>query len=289
MNKQWGLIVPFALLNSVVLVTALFKTIRISLGYFPLLGLHNGTFEYYQAVFKNHLLVDSLLNSLGFASLSTISALVLGLVVALFLARFDQRFLNGIYQLPITLPHLIVALMVIQFVSQSGIISRICYQLGWIDAASAFPLLVHDKAGLGMFLVYMYKEIPYVAVASVAILKQLNQGYIEVAKNLGASKTQTFFRITLPLLQPTLATLFIVLFCFTFSAFEVPYLLGNPAKEMIGVTSYQLFTQVDLQTRPQAFALNLVMSSISLSVTVITLLISRLLPGGRKVGAREKK
>lgn len=84
------------------------------------------------------------------------------------------------------------------------------------------------------------------------------------------------------MIQKTLMTLFIILFCFTFASFEVPYLLGNPSNQTVALTAHDLFTQADLTTRPQAFALNFVMSGICLVVATIALIISRILPGGRK-------
>lgn len=289
-KRLWLLVVPFALLNSVILTVALFKTIRISLGHYPLLGLHTTTFEYYRGIFSSKLFTQSLLNSLTLAVVATLFSLILGLVTALQLVKLKKgsRLLQTVYQIPITLPHLIVALMVMQIFSQSGILSRIAYQTGLISEVGQFPLLIHDDWGIGILLVFLYKEAPYVAISILAILKQLDFGFVEVAKNLGASKRQIFFKITLPLVQPTLATLFIILFCFTFASFEVPFLLGNPSHELVAVTAYDLFTQADLATRPQAFALTAVMTGVSVGVTVLTLIISRLLPGGRKGGSHEK-
>lgn len=84
------------------------------------------------------------------------------------------------------------------------------------------------------------------------------------------------------MIQKTLASLFVLLFCFTFASFEVPYLLGSPSNQTVALTAYDLFTQADLTTRPQAFALNLVISGVCLVVTLLILTISKMLPGGRK-------
>lgn len=282
MNKKFFLVLPFLLLNSVILVVALFKMVRLSLGIYPLIGLHKMTFAYYQELVTNKLFFTSIINSFCLAIVATLLALVIGLAAALALAKNDNRIVHGFYQLPITLPHLIVALMIMQLFSQTGLFSRLAYHFGLIQQIGEFPLLIHDDLGIGILLVFLYKEIPYVAVSVLAIVKQLQGGYQAVAYNLGASKRQTFFKVTLPLLQPTLATLFIILFCFTFASFEVPFLLGSPKNEMIAVTAYDLFTQADLTTRPQAFALNVVMTLICVIVSASTLWISYLLPGGRR-------
>lgn len=282
MNKKKLLVLPFIILNSVVIIAALFKGVQVSLGYYPLIGLKRLTLINYQYVLTNSFFKESLVYSCYLALTATLLSLFLGGLLAFLLLKVKSSVLHTIISLPISLPHIIVALMAMQLISQSGIISRLFYQLGIIQEIGEFPLLIHDVPGCGILLVFLYKEIPYVAVTVLAILLQLKMGYIEVAKSLGASSIRVFFTILLPMLQKTLITLFIILFCFTFASFEVPYLLGSPGHPTIALTIYDLLSQSDLITRPQAFALDIVMSIVCLIVTFIALTCSRFLPGGRK-------
>lgn len=282
MNKRKLLVIPFLLLNSVVILAALFKGLQISLGHYPLIGLRELTFANYQQVLSDPFFQKSLGYSSYLALTATFLSLMLGLGVAFLLLKVDRPWLHKMISLPISLPHIIVALMMMQMIGQTGIVSRIFLQLGLIHEISDFPLLIHDSGGIGVILVFLYKEIPYVAVTVLAILKQLKVGYVEVAKNLGASNRRIFFTVILPMLQKTLTTLFIILFCFTFASFEVPYLLGNPSNQTVALTAYELFSQADLLTRPQAFAFNLIMSGFCLGVSLLALSVSRLLPGGRR-------
>lgn len=282
MNKKKLAVIPFFVLNGTVIFAALFKGLQISLGYYPVIGLQEITAAHYRQVLTDPFFQKSLVYSCYLALTATFLSLLLGIGLAFLLLKTKKSALNKIISLPISLPHIIVALMVMQGISQSGIISRLFYQLGVIHEINQFPLLIHDSAGFGIILVFLYKEIPYVAVTTLAILQQLELGYIQVAKNLGASRMRIFFSVILPMIQRTVITLFVILFCFTFASFEVPYLLGNPSNQTVALTAYDLFSQADLTTRPQAFALNLVMSGICLIVTLIALIISRLLPGGEK-------
>ena len=282
MNKKRVLVIPFLLLNGAVILAALFKGIQISLGYYPLIGLNKISLTNYQQVLNDSFFQKSLGYSCYLALTATFLSLLLGLSLAFLLLKVKIPWLHKIISLPISLPHIIVALMMMQMIGQTGIISRLFFQLGWIQEVGQFPLMIHDSGGVGIILVFLYKEIPYVAVTTLAILQQLQLGYIEVARNLGASSARIFFSVILLMIQKTLVTLFIILFCFTFASFEVPYLLGNPSNQTVALTAYDLFTQADLTTRPQAFALNLVMSGICLVVAAVALVISRILPGGRK-------
>nr|WP_225430222.1 ABC transporter permease subunit [Limosilactobacillus antri] len=253
------------------------------MGYYPIIGLNEVTLSYYREVLHDHYFVQSLLYSLYLGLLATVGALVLGLLMALILERVAgrHRFLARLFAVPITIPHIIVALMIMQLLSQSGLISRLAIHLHLITSIDDFPLLVNDRWGIAIIVVFLYKEIPYVAVTMLAILRQLRGSYTTAARNLGASRWQAFWHVTLPLIQPTLCTLFIILFCFTFANFEVPYILGNPSNETIALTIYNQFLQPDLQSRPAAFALNTILSLFCLAVTLLALLLSRLLPGGK--------
>ncbi len=279
---------PFILLNSAVILAALFKTIQVSLGYYPVIGLRHYTLAYFKTVLGDAAFQRTIGYSLYLALVATILALLLGLGMAFILLKTSANhpLLANFFKIPIALPHIIVALMMLQVLSQSGLISRLLYQVGLLQQIDQFPLLIHDKGGIGIICVFLYKEIPYVAVSTLAILKQLQLGYVQVAANLGASPRQIFGRVILPMVQPILATLFIILFCFTFTSFEVPFILGSPAQETIAVTAYNLLTQADLTVRPMAFALNFIMSLICLAVTLLVLGISSHLPGG---GRRREK
>ncbi|MBO0450808.1 ABC transporter permease [Candidatus Enterococcus murrayae] len=282
MSKKKLLILPFLLINGVVIFAALFKGIQISLGYYPLIGLNQISLTNYQQVLNDPFFRKSLGYSCYLALTATFLSLLLGVVLSFLLLKVKTPWLHKIIGLPISLPHIIVSLMIMQLIGQTGIISRIFFQLGLIQEVGQFPLFIHDPGGVGIILVFLYKEVPYVAITTLAILRQLQLGYVEVARNLGASTIRIFFSIILPMIQKTLMTLFIILFCFTFASFEVPYLLGNPSNQTVALTAHDLFTQADLTTRPQAFALNFVMSGICLVVATIALIISRILPGGRK-------
>ena len=125
------LILPFVGLNSVVIIAALFKSLAVSLGYYPIIGLNQVTFSYYWEVLRDHYFVQALLYSLYLGLGATVGALILGLLMALVLERAAgrHRFLARLFAVPITIPHIIVALMIMQLLSQSGLISRLAIHL----------------------------------------------------------------------------------------------------------------------------------------------------------------
>lgn len=78
------LILPFVGLNSVVIIAALFKSLAVSLGYYPIIGLNQVTFSYYWEVLRDHYFVQALLYSLYLGLGATVGALILGLLRALY-------------------------------------------------------------------------------------------------------------------------------------------------------------------------------------------------------------
>lgn len=283
MNRKYLKILPYLALNGAVLVTALFKAFQMSIGYYPIVGLTEFTWDYYLAVLTDAKFLNALTYSIYLTLVATLLALIIGLLLAFMLLRSEKSsfIVKKIIKIPISLPHIIVALMMLQILGQPGIISSLFLNLGIIQDVSDFPLLVHDKGGFSIITAFLYKEVPYVAVTVLAILKQINFGYVQVARNLGASDWHIFWQIIFPLVQPTLATLFVIIFSFTFGSYEVPFLLGNRAQETVSIMAYNIFSQPDLLKRPMAMALNIIISLMSIGISVLTLAVSHKLPGGR--------
>ncbi|MFW6292504.1 MAG: hypothetical protein ACOC7V_09270, partial [Spirochaetota bacterium] len=78
---------------------------------------------------------------------STVLTLVLAVVTALALrgTRRLRGFVTYVYQLPLTLPHMVLAAAGIMLPSQSGLLSRVVTAIGVIDAPAGFPELVNDR------------------------------------------------------------------------------------------------------------------------------------------------
>lgn len=274
---------PFVCLNAGLLISALIKSLQISLGYYPMIGSYSFSLDYYLQVLTSDTFLKSLRYTLYLTLTTTVFSLLFGLLLALFLIKLSEHyaFCLKIVSLPIALPHIIVVMIILQLLAQTGLVSRLFLEVGLIKEASDFPLVVHDKKGIGIMLVFLYKQIPYVAVSVLTILQQLNTGYLVVAKNLGATSWQRFWRITLPMVQPTLTTLFIILFAFVFGSFEVPYMLGTPSQDTLAVSVYSFFSQADIASRPQGMALNVLMTTLCTGVVLSSLWLSKRLPGGK--------
>ncbi len=94
-------------------------------------------------------------------------------------------------------------------------------------------------------------------------LTALVDGVVDTAAIVdGASRWQRFRFVILPFLMPGILSSSILVFAFTFGAFEVPLLLGQRYPSALPVLAYRSYTNVDLNARPEAMAMSVVIAVI---------------------------
>lgn len=276
------LILPFLLFSAIFIVIALIQTINISLGHDLLIGMNGWTLNYYKAVFTNHLFIKSLFMSFSISFLSSTGACVLGLCLAFMINNHDDwqsKLLVKTTQSMIAFPHIFVVLVFIWCFSQTGLLRRLFILLGF---NFTFPLLIGDEHQIGVMLTYLWKETPYVLLTLLLVVRRLDNSYLLVARNLGASRFQSFVHVGLPMIQRSFFNALIIVFSFSFGAYEVPALLGNQRLELIPVLIYNLYQQSDLALRPKIMSLNVLLILFVVGVDLFFLALSHILPGGMK-------
>jgi len=213
----------------------------------------------------------SLLLSLWVAGVSTLLTVLIALATAFSLRRLQslRRFVTYIYQLPLTLPHIVVAAAGLMLLTQSGVLSRLATAIGLISAPAGFPALVFDRAGIGIIIAYVWKQVPFVGLIALSVLHGAGREYEEVARTLGARPRQVIRHVLVPLVVPGLVPASIIVFAFVLGAFEVPLLLGSRYPSMLSVLAYRLYTDVDISLRPQAMAMSLLIAVLVLVLTAI--------------------
>ncbi len=236
-----------------------------STGFFWPIGEHAFTLSHYAAMIGNREFQASLLLTALVASIATALSTVTGVSLALALRRITGRLplLNALVQMPIALPHLVMAVLLLNVISQSGLIARIAFAAGLITSPNQFPVLVNDSYCVAIIAAYVLKESPFIAVVALAMLARMGDEFEAVASTLGASPLQRFRHVTLPLLAPGVVGASVIVFAYIFGAFEVPFLLGRPYPAMLGVVAQRRFTSIDLTERPDAIAMSVLMSLVT--------------------------
>lgn len=259
MNKKtpYILIMPIVLLG-VIFMFGVVNGIVQGFGYIPAFNLNDITLSYYKEILADSTFLDSLKVSLQISIVSSILAMVLGtmLTTALVYTGHTEGRVLQVIKLAIIIPHTTVALFSISLLSQNGLLARVCYKLGLINVQGDFPLLLYAKNNLGIILSYIWKEVPFVAYFSLALMAGINKTLGETAENLGASKLKTFFYITLPLSMPAIRKAFLIILTFSFGAYDLPFLLGATVPKALSVQAHIEYVHPDLRHRPYAMAMN---------------------------------
>lgn len=237
-----------------------------SLGHFKAVGLKEITLKYYIDVLTDNSFLISLKFSLYVSFISSIIAVILGVSLAylLLMSNHKKGVEEVLYKLPIIVPHTVAALLVYNILAQSGIIARILKHAGLLSSQSDFPSLIFDKNGIGIIIAYLWKEIPFVAMVVYTVLINISDKLRDVALNLGANKRQVFIHVLLPLIMPSILSSFIIIFAFSFGAFEVPFLLGPTTPKTLPVKAYLEYTNPDLSNRPNAMVINMILTFFSI-------------------------
>ena len=192
---------------------------------------------------------------LGGASLGASLALALALQASLGV-RLRTGTLRGLLFLPMAVPPLVAALLSVQMLGNAGLVSRLAHAAGVVARPEDFPTMLYTSAGLGIVVTHMTLVTPFLLLlldrlARHALLADLEQ----VARTLGASPWQTWRRVCLPVLLRASAPVLSVYLVVLMGAYEVPLLVGAQYPSMISVLIQRRFSQFDLGTRPEAYAL----------------------------------
>jgi putative spermidine/putrescine transport system permease protein len=226
-------------------------------------ALSNGfTLVHWRAVLS----AESFLYSLGLSVL--IAAISLGLSIGLalfFTILFEKKRITNnqqqitIFYLPLSIPPIIAAFLTFQFLSNSGIISRIFHKIGWVANAESFPELINDKLYMGVVITQVLMTFPLLTLLFLNFYKTKHINALsQLSKTLGATDNQIRRRVVVPILlhaaRPNCVLFFIVLM----SSYEIPLLLGRQSPMMLSVLIGQKFKKFNLADIPQAYAMTVI-------------------------------
>lgn len=263
------LYLPGLIVILTIVLGGLFKSLLISFGYFKEIGMTEFTFEFYKKVLTDKTLIDSLLFTLKFSFISSFLAVIIGAVLAYSIFFFDKTrefYLN----LPVIIPHMLVVVFLLNFLSNTGLVSRILFQIGLIEEPTQMIQLFYNKNSIGIILVYILKGAPFAGLVILQILKSMSINKFYAARNLGAGVFSEIKYIIWPDIKNSMTKIFLILFSFSFSSYEVPFLIGPTKPRALAVKSYIDFTKNDFIYKPAAIVINIIIGLIGiLSVLLI--------------------
>jgi sulfate transport system permease protein len=147
--------------------------------------------------------------------------MVFGLVVAWVLVRYSfpgKRIVDALVDLPFALPTAVAGIALTSLYAPNGWLGRWLVPLG---ISVAFTRL-------GVFVALTFIGLPFVVRTLQPVLLELEPEIEESAASLGASRGQTFRRVLLPELAPSLLTGFVLAFARALGEYgSVVFIAGN--------------------------------------------------------------
>lgn len=196
------------------------------------------TTEWYTDLWHSTEVWDALRNSLIVAFSTVVLSLTMGVLVVWYGAQtFLSRFL-GIFYGTLAAPEIVLAVGLLTLFSVLDV------ELGFISLIAAHTLL-----GLG-----------YVVPMVHARFEGLNKSLIEASLDLGATRNQTFFRVVLPLLFPTLFAAGLLVFIVSLDDFLISSFCSGATAQTLPM---YIFSMIRAGSTPVVNALSTVMLALS--------------------------
>lgn len=196
-------------------------------------------FENYAFVLGDWLYVYSYFQSVMLAGLATAILIAVGYPVAYAIAR-SPRAIRPVLLLLVVLPFftsfLIRVYAWIGILSREGLLNQLLLSLG----AIAEPLeILSTNTAVVIGMVYSY--FPFMVLPLYAALERMDDSLLEAAADLGATPTQAFWRVTVPVSVPGIVAGALLCFIPAVGEFVIPDLLGGSDTQMIGRTVWNEF------------------------------------------------
>jgi multiple sugar transport system permease protein len=187
----------------------------------------------------------ALFNTLFYTVVASIAKFFLGLYLAILLNKRLplQSFFRAVVLLPWIVPTALSAIAFWWiFDAQFSIISWVLVKLGLTTKYIDF-LGDPWNARISTIIANVWRGIPFVAISLLAGLQTISPSYYEASAIDGATPWQQFRHITLPLLTPIIAVVMTFSVLFTFTDFQLIYVLtrGGPlnATHLMATLAFQ--------------------------------------------------
>ncbi|MBY0529466.1 MAG: ABC transporter permease [Rhabdochlamydiaceae bacterium] len=156
---------------------------------------------------------------------------------------------------------------------REGFLNNLLMTLGWIQEPIHF---LNSMFAIMIMMVYYY--LPFMVMPIYSSLERMDIRLIEASYDLGASWSQTFRRVMLPLTKRGIKAGFFLVYIPSFGEFAIPELMGGDKQMFVGSVVSNYILGDETGSLGAAFT---VLSSICLLISAIVLyfVIDRLIPG----------
>ncbi|MEK6577919.1 MAG: ABC transporter permease [Bdellovibrionota bacterium] len=184
-------------------------------------GSHHWTSDWYIKVFSNESILQALQVSLVVGFWTTLGSILLGTAAALAIerTRFPGRAVfDAVTHLPLVMPEIVMGLSL----------------LIW------FVMLRITLGTFSIVLAHITFSISYVLITVRSRLKDFDESLEEAARDLGASPWQTFWKVTLPLIFPSILSGALMAFTLSFDDFLITFFTAGVGSDTLPLKIYSM-------------------------------------------------
>lgn len=217
----------------------------------------------------------SFLDALAFTARITLLATAISALLALALALLlrDRGLLARVTgAAPVPVPHLLVATVAVLWLAPGGIAERL---LGGLPVDP-----IRDPSGSGVVLVYVFKEVPFIALLLLASLGRSVRDREEAVQVLGAGRLQVFAWVLWPALRAPLLLGSLIVAAFTIGSFEVPLAVGPNYPQTLAGWAFESTRGDLISGEGEAAAALLVAGAMAVALAAISVRFARNVEGG---------
>jgi len=185
----------------------------------------------------------ALLNSLIVSIGGTLGAVFLGVPLAFFTTRYRIRgsaILSTLATLALLTPPFLGAYAWIVMLGRNGFLRQMLMSIG-LDIPTIY-------GPMGIIIVYTLQFYPFVYLLTAGGLQTVDRSLEEAAENLGARPFRKFFRVTMPLVIPSITSGALLAFMLSLANFGTPMIIGGRFR-VLPTMAYTMYTS-EVATRP---------------------------------------
>lgn len=185
-------------------------------------GIWTGfTFEWYKKLFSNELILQSFVNTIIVALVSSIIATILGTMAAIGIGSFNKKMKN--------------AIMGITYISiiNPEIVTGVSLMLLFVIMKLKFGFTT-------LILAHITFNIPYVILNVMPKLRQQDNSLYEAALDLGCSPILAFWKVVIPDIFPGIVAGFLMALTYSLDDFIISYFTTGITSQTLPITIYSM-------------------------------------------------
>jgi len=282
--RPWLLLLPALAVLAALLLYPLYRVFALSFQDFGLSQLVSGETVWIGLDNFRELLTDPLLwhtvlpNTVGFAAVTVVLTIVVGTLVALFLAWVGP-WTRGLLTTAIMVAWAVPAVTgtyvwVFLFDPRSGVVMRVLGALGMVDPDTANWFTERFAFYAIATLNVVHHGFPFVAVTVLAGLMILPADTLEAATIDGAGAWRRFWHIKVPLLKPVFAVVTILSTIWDFKVFTQIYLMpggDGTNRDVLNLGTWSYVTAIAQNRYGLGAAIAVLLTVVLLVITVMYL------------------